>query len=180
MLSPFDDGNEDCGVHVASDILGIRRFYRALPEILDLDEESYVQNCSRAHPRLHFKPGIASEIGRFSRSYRDIRPTLSKALTAPKLDQLATSLDAHIPHPELGPRFEALSGFGVSSESPPTHKNNAAMKHRDVRLGAHTFRCEWHLKIEPNRDRIHLYFYSKWIGDGRQIFVGIFCEHLPT
>lgn len=179
VLSHFDGGTVDRGVHVASDILGIRRFYRALPEILDLDEESYVHNCSLAHPRLRFRQGIASQIRRFSRSYREIRPTLSKALTALN-DHLTDLLDANVPHTELGARFEALSGFGLSPESPRTHRNAAAMTQRDVHLGTHTIRCEWHLKIEPNRDRIYLSFYSKWIGDGQQIFVGIFCEHLPT
>jgi hypothetical protein len=37
--------------------------------------------------------------------------------------------------------------------------------------------CEWHLKIQPDRDRIHFHFGVADIGSGR-IFIGIFCYHL--
>ncbi len=157
----------------------VRLFYRDLPDLLDLGPEALINNCVRAFPNLYFKSEIAGEIKNFSRSYRDIRDDLHQALIALN-DELPRLIEAGVPHQELGARFAAVSGFDFSPESPKTHRNKDAMKERNVSLGDKTFCCEWHLKIEPHRDRIHIHFYDPCIGNGRQILVGIFCEHLTT
>lgn len=72
---------------------------------------------------------------------------------------------------------ERALGIKVSPESPRTRGSQRLMRHRDVEHGGRTHRCEWHLKIRGDRDRIH--FAVPPPGGGR-ILVGIFTAHLPT
>lgn len=179
VLPPFGDGGQDQGVFIASSENGLRRFVRALFELADIQEGEFIAASASAFPRLIFKKGIEREIRRFSRPYRQIRTTLVAGLSALN-DQLIELLDAGTPILELGPRLEAATGFGLSPESPQTHRNQAAMRARDVTYNGQTFRCEWHLKLEPHRDRIHFHLYDPRIGDGNKLLIGIFTDHLPT
>ena len=50
------------------------------------------------------------------------------------------------------------------------------MKQRDAVFEGKTYRCEWHSKIEPHRNRIH--FFPPPVGS--EIVVGLFVDHLDT
>jgi hypothetical protein len=73
----------------------------------------------------------------------------------------------------------SVSSEPAAGQSPNTHRNSAAMNQRDVLFGRHSIRCEWHLKIQPHRDRVHFMFGHQSV-DPSKILVGIFAEHLPV
>ena len=68
-------------------------------------------------------------------------------------------------------------GIEVSIEG-NTRSSERLMRHRDVEFRGRVYRCEWHSKLEPNRNRIHFRVIDG-IAETR-ILIGIFHEHLPT
>jgi hypothetical protein len=167
------------GIYDVGDLQDLRAFLLEVPEILDLNELEYIEHSAKLLDRLVFKPGIGGEIRKFSRPYKAIREDLHAALVSLN-DFLGPLLDDGRFGAELAAQFSALSGWEISPESAQTHRNRQAMREREVLLNGHSFTCEWHLKIEPHRDRIHFHSFDARIGNGRQILVGIFCEHLST
>lgn len=63
-------------------------------------------------------------------------------------------------------------GVEASPENSSVHKNKAAMSARTFKFGSRERVCEWHTKLQPNRDRI--YFE---IADGK-VWVGSIIMHL--
>jgi hypothetical protein len=53
-----------------------------------------------------------------------------------------------------------------------------AMREREVTYEGRAFRCEWHVKIERHRNRIH--FTLPGQGPGGKILIGLFVKHLST
>jgi hypothetical protein len=177
VLRPHFLAQIENGVYVVADEADLRVFLRAVPELLDLSEQEFISHCVRCYDRLFFKRDIYLEIKKFSRGYRSIRKDLSAAFAALN-DELSSLLDQKLIPKEIANRFGTLTDFELSPESPNTHKNKKAMAEREVVVGESAFMCEWHLKLEAQRDRIHVHFYDDGIGNGRQILIGIFCEHL--
>jgi len=169
------DGTNVPLIGASADLLN---FYRLAPEICDLSEAAFVALAASAFPNLHFKDGIENEIRRFSLAYRSIRSLLISALSDLN-DLLFPLLGQGLDGREIVRRFNAGSDFKISSESPKTHKNAAAMRQRTVDFGGRQARCEWHLKIRPDRDRIHFSLGDSAIAPNK-ILVGIFTAHLPT
>ncbi|MGJ3561203.1 hypothetical protein ACR6C2_34770 [Streptomyces sp. INA 01156] len=67
-------------------------------------------------------------------------------------------------------------GLDLSPESPNTKSKPKIMKQRDVEHENETYRCEWHGKEKPDRNRIHFSLPDQRLG-GR-ILIGIFTDHL--
>lgn len=164
-------------------MIALQEFYRLAPEIWNFSEVEFVQNAARAYPNLYLKTTITRQLDKFSRPYRSIRADLSEAMGDIN-DRLPRILKETKHGADVSKRFNAESRFAISPESSKTRANKAAMKLRDVmfrdvmfgkkKMGHMNVRCEWHLKLEPHRDRIHFSFeYEK-------IMIGIFCEHLAT
>ena len=68
-------------------------------------------------------------------------------------------------------------GIQISIEG-NTRGSGRLMRLRDVEFRGQVYRCEWHSKLEPNRNRIHFQ-----VIDGiaeTKILIGIFHEHLAT
>jgi hypothetical protein len=158
-------------------------FYREAPELGDFSKAEFIANSRRAYPNLYFREGIENQLDRFSRPYLAMRPALIEALSDLN-DHLPPIVDEVKSGFVVARRFNAMSRYSISPESPQPHQNKSAMKERqvefrdvkigEVRLGNINVNCEWHLKLEPDRDRVHFYFgYQK-------ILIGIFSEHLST
>ena len=163
-------------------------FYRAANELGDFTEGDLIENGKRAFPSLFFRENIAAQISKFSESYLpSMRPKIVQALS--DLNDYLPAVLAETKHaPDVENRFNALSQFSISPESPNTRRNASAIKERDVTVekrgpgGAverFTVRCEWHLKIHATRDRIHFHFGVPAIA-GNKIIIGIFCDHLTV
>ncbi len=167
----------DRNLHLIGTISQAIEFYRAAIELGDFAEECFIQNCQRAFPNLYMRAGIENEIARFSMHYKDgMRLKLTRALS--DLNDILPDLLLRLRDlREIARQFDARSEFSISPESPLTRRNAAAMRQRDVVFDRKLVRCEWHLKIEPQRDRIHFSFAEQDVAPGR-ILVGIFTEHL--
>jgi hypothetical protein len=165
-------------LHRVAEYKQLLAFYREAPEIGDFDEFAYFRQAALAFPHLFFKPDIARECRRFSEPYRAIRPELTRALAALG-DLLPVLCKANTDLRVVQKEFTVTTGFEISPDSPNTHKNQKAMRERDVIIGGTRLRCEWHVKLKPQIDRIHFHFGDAKVSDNR-IIVGILTDHLTT
>jgi hypothetical protein len=74
-------------------------------------------------------------------------------------------------------QFGAL-GVQISDENGKTKSNSKARKARTLIVEGSELQFWWHIKIHPDRDRIHI--YPDGVHSGKHIFVGIFCNHLTV
>ena len=146
-------------------------FFQLLYEWDDISESEFFKRARLAFPRLVFAADIS--FGKFQGAYRTLRPKV--------VDHLGRINDRF---PELyaaekGMPIEISSRLGIEvSIEGNTRSSERLMRLRDVEFGGQVYRCEWHSKIEPNRNRIHF-----CVIDGiaeTKILIGIFHEHLPT
>lgn len=73
--------------------------------------------------------------------------------------------------------FGAL-GINISDENGATKRNHQARNERRIVVNNEELLFWWHSKIEPHRDRIHV--YPNKVTQGGNIIVGIFCQHLTV
>jgi hypothetical protein len=158
---------------------GLLAFLRAIPDVEDLDPGIFMQHAVRAFPDLFFVGGLADQASRFSKPFRQIRPVLTRHLSALNDDFLASFKLMKAEPTAVSRHFAATSGVDATVESAKTHKNKKAMKRRNVTIDGVALCCEWHTKLEPVRDRVHFHPGTPHVGGGR-VVIGIFCEHLPT
>lgn len=152
-----------------------RRVWRQAYALEDVAEQEFFAVATFAFPSLVFHPSL--RFGRFDGSYVVVRDPVVRILSA---------LDDHFPRvltERQGlPRdiAAAMGQYGVdlSPESPTTHASEALMRQREVIYSGTTYRCEWHAKIERNRNRIH--FTLPAGGPGGCVLIGIFAEHLDV
>ena len=146
-------------------------FFRLLYEWEDVSESDFFERARLAFPRLVFAADISFR--KFQGAYRTLRPQV--------VDHLGRINDRF---PEV---YAAENGMpnGVSSRlgiqisiEGNTRSSERLMRLRDVKFRGRVYRCEWHSKLEPHRNRIHFQ-----VIDGiaeTKILIGIFHEHLPT
>lgn len=154
-------------------------FYRDVPELVSCSEENYILHAKRSFPNIAFKPEIAREFKNFSENYTKIRPKMDRVLAV--LNDLLATI-RHECHQDSGKIQKALSSeaqLEVSPESPNTHKNKKAMKEREAIFGGQSVCCEWHVKFQPNTDRMHFHFGIPSIANGK-ILVCHFTQHMST
>lgn len=172
-----------CAVMV--DVLGVSRlvqfaatpddlpaFYRSLFELEDITEQGFFTLAERAFPRLRFAAGLTFR--RFNGSYHDLRRGVVEHLAA--LDDYWAA--AYVEERGDSERIGSRLPIALSREGNRTRASEQLMKLRDVRHEGAAYRCEWHTKLEPHRNRIHFH-----PGDGRTgdcVLIGIFVDHLDT
>ena len=123
-------------------------FFRLLYEWEDVSESEFFERANLAFPRLVFAADI--NFGRFQGAYRTLRSKV--------VDHLGRINDSF---PELyasqrGMPNEISSRLGIEvSIEGNTRSSESLMRLRDVEFRGQMYRCEWHSKIEPHRNRIH-------------------------
>ena len=146
-------------------------FFRLLYELEDISEPHFFELARLAFPRLVFAADISFR--KFQGAYPTLRPKV--------VDHLGRINDRF---PELytaenGMPSEVSSRLGIQvSMEGSTRSSERLMRLRDVEFRGQVYRCEWHSKLEPNRNRIHFK-----VIDGTaetNILIGIFHEHLAT
>ena len=145
-------------------------FYRSICLVENLDEDAFLRIAERAFPDLRFANGLSFR--RFEGSYQDLFPPVVHHLGALN-DKF---VDAYRLENGHSGRISTRIGIDVSIEGSQTRASESLMKQRDALLDGRTYRCEWHSKIEPNRNRIHFFPPPA----GREIIVGLFVDHLET
>ena len=146
-------------------------FFRLLYEWDDVPESDFFQRAKLAFPRLVFAEGI--NFRNFRGAYRTLRPNVVF-----HLGRINDSfLEVYIAENGMPNEISSRLGIEVSIEG-NTRDSARLMRHRDVEFDGQVYRCEWHSKIEPNRNRIHFCVIGG-IAE-TQILIGIFHEHLRT
>ncbi len=146
-------------------------FFRLLYEWEDVSESEFFERAKLAFPRLVFAADIS--FGKFQGAYRTLRSKV--------IDHLGRINDGF---PELyaaqrGMPNEISSRLGIEvSIEGNTRNSESLMRLRDVEFRGQMYRCEWHSKIEPHRNRIHFCVIDGVAGT--EILIGIFHQHLRT
>ncbi|MBG6191360.1 hypothetical protein IWX64_002320 [Arthrobacter sp. CAN_A212] len=122
---------------------------------------------------LVFADGIWSQVRHFEGDNRTIRRQLINNLAGLN-DHLLTIRSHHVTNDRIILEMKIRADVVCSPDSPKTHKNNRAMKQREVETAFGKVDCEWHAKLEPHRNRIHF-----GLNRGK-VFIGIFSGHLET
>jgi len=172
-----------CGLHTVTrddkvaevvfvvDAADERWLWRAAYELEDISEASFFQVARRAFPSLTFFPTLS--FTKFEGSYRSVRAEVVRHLGALNDDWTPV-------YSEMNGNAEQIStriGIDVSRESSRTRASERVMRLRDVELNGQGYRCEWHSKLGPHRNRIHFHPGDESLGGP---LIGIFCDHLDT
>ncbi|MCZ4618454.1 hypothetical protein [Rhodococcus qingshengii] len=126
-----------------------------------------------AFPDLIFPNGIWSQIGNFDGRFRDNLPKIVKHLSGLN-DHARNIWIDHSEPAEIMAYMGSLAGIDCSKDSPNTHKNSSAMASRRVYFEDGELLCEWHTKLEKDKNRIH------FAVENEKVYVGIFAKHLIT
>lgn len=146
-------------------------FFRLLYEWEDVSESEFFERAGLAFPRLVFASDISFR--KFQGPYRTLRPKV--------VDHLGRINDSfpEVYAAENGMPNEISSRIGIDvSFEGNTRSSERLMRLRDVVFRGQVYRCEWHSKIEPNRNRIHFRVIDGIAGT--EVLIGIFHEHLRT
>lgn len=146
-------------------------FFRLLYEWEDVSESEFFERARLAFPRLVFASDISFR--KFQGAYRTLRARVVYHLGRIN-DRFPEVYAAEngMPH-----QISSRLGIEVSIEG-HTRRSERLMRQRDVEFGGQVYRCEWHSKIEPHRNRIHFHVID---GTGEpRVLIGIFHEHLAT
>lgn len=93
-------------------------------------------------------------------------------------DHFADALAKHAGKPADVQAELGHHGLVLSPESPKTRSKPKIMKQREVVHEGEVYRCEWHAKKEPSRNRVHFSLPAQSLGD--RVLIGIFMDHLDT
>lgn len=165
----------DGDVFFFSDCGELPRFWRHLFTFENVTEKHFHDYGVVAFPELVLHPLLT--FGKFDGAYRDLREPVVHTLGALN-DHFPHVYEKHAGHGGNVSAVLGACGLTASMESPKTHGSRTAMKQREVEYDGRTYRCEWHAKIEPHRNRIH--FTPPDRGPNGRMLVGVFVDHLDT
>ena len=137
----------------------------------NVPESEFFERARLAFPRLVFAADISFR--RFQGAYRTLRPKVVDHLGRIN-DRFPEVYAAQNGMPNA---ISSHLGIDVSIEG-NTRSSERLMRLRDVEYRGQVYRCEWHSKLEPHRNRIHF-----CVIDGvaeTDVLIGIFHEHLTT
>lgn len=135
------------------------------------DEAEFFLRAEHAFPRTRFAEGVSFK--RFDGAFRDLLPEVVRHLGIVDRNFI------RVHHEETGRSdlVAARLGLNISIESSRTRRSKH-MKARNVDYKGTIYVCEWHTKIEPHRNRIHIAIASD--GGEEILLVGMFVNHLST
>jgi hypothetical protein len=185
-------GAGSADLHFVADEAGRRKFWRKVVLLQGDNLESLLRYSQHAYPNLHFVDGTLQHADQLAGGYLGSRQKLQQALAV--LDDWGCwvftwpppSITANEgPPPDATARpnnqlvRQRLSGFGIdaSLENANVQAHRASREARETVIGSRTLYCEWHVKLEPHRNRIH--FHAPIPESGEKVVIGMIHEHLP-
>lgn len=180
-------------VHWVLDEVGHRRFWRAAIEVEGGDERRLEMFAPHAFPDLYFIDCVWRGLHRLGGGYLASRDEVMRYLCV--LDDYGAWVFT-CPPPALSPneiggdekrggkptnqvierRFLGFN-LNVAPEKPNVAADPVCRNAREVTIGTKTLYCEWHGKIEPHRNRIHI--HAPVPESGNRVVIAIIDEHLP-
>jgi len=171
---PVRTGGDSADVFFFSKGQQLPAFWRSLFALESVPEDEFFALSVLAFPNSIFHPKLSFQ--RFEGSYILLRDRVV-AILGGLDDYFETEFRRcnGLPH-DVQASF-GRHGFDLSPESPKTRKSEKLMSLRDVEYKGRVYRCEWHAKLEPGRNRIHFALPDNLDG---KILIGIFVVHLKT
>ena len=145
-------------------------FYRSLYALEDVGKEGFFDLARNAFPDLCLAANL--NFGSFDGGYA-LRDLVVQHLSALN-DRFS---EFYVSESGNSAQISIRIKIDVSIEG-GTRSSQRLMAMRDVIFEGRTYRCEWHSKLEPHRNRIH--FYPADASTHGKILIGIFTSHLPT
>lgn len=165
------DSEGQCQAFIIGSDFNRCEFYRSIFAVENVQESDFFIWTSIAFPQLRFADGLTFR--RFSGAYQDLRDSVVTHLAALNDRFMA----AFVRHHGMSDDVAADVGVDLSIEG-NARKSEHLMVLRDVTYRGKRYRCEWHSKLEPHRNRIHF-----CPGDDEIhgcVLIGIFVDHLLT
>lgn len=179
-------------VHWVADEATNRAFWRAAIDDEGGSAETLERLAPHAFPSLYFHTDVWQGLRSFAGGYHAARAELQRYLT---------SLDDHgawaftFPPPALAPgeaagldgnalppnqlverRFRGLN-LDMAPESPDVRADGNCRRAREIGVGDRILYCEWHAKLEPHRNRIHV--HPPVPESNGKVVIAKFHQHLP-
>lgn len=179
-------------MHFVGDEAGRVNFWRSAIKLEGDNLMSLVRYAEHAYPSLYFVDGVLSNADHLGGGYTASRHRVCMALSVlndwgfwtfrhppPSIspdDTIEPHIDAQPSNQLIQNR---LSGFGVvaAPENPNVRSDGDSRRARETKVGGVTIYCEWHIKLEPHRNRIH--FHAPVPESGNRVVIGMIDEHLP-
>ena len=175
------------------DEVGHREFWRTAIEVEGDNEATLEALGSHAFPNLYFHNGVWNGLQRLGGGYSAQRGEIKKCLGVlsdygawifscppPALSPDETGADATtggMPTNQVIERRFLGFNLNVTPEKPNVFVDKVCRTAREVKVGTKTLYCEWHAKLEPHRNRIHI--HAPIPESGNKVVVAIIDEHLP-
>lgn len=159
-------------VHYVADEASHVAFFRAAFEVENADEDDFAALALHAFPDLAFADNLWRGLRDFSKSYRDRRDDLVEALGA--FSDHGRRIFA-LPQSLWIAEFGAV-GLTISPES-SNDMRGRCLTHRQRTWRGKLITFEWHIKLDPHIDRIHV--ASGYGHTNGPPIVGILIDHLP-
>jgi hypothetical protein len=179
-------------LHFVATEAGRRRFWREAIVLEGDSADSLRRNAAHAYPDVLFVEGVLANLEGLTGGYLALRGRVRAALAVLDDDghwiftcppPVATRReDPPPPSATLPPnhlirvRFSHY-GLDVAPENPDVQAHRRSREARETTLMGRTLYCEWHIKLEPHRNRVHLHRPVQESGD--KVVVAMIHEHLP-
>lgn len=178
-------------VHFVGDEEGRVAFWRDAIKIEGDNVASLVRFAPSAYPNIYFLPGVVANVDRFDGGYLALRTQVQATFEA--LDRHGVWIFTEAP-PAVSPdeprrgtepaptnqiieeRFLNV-GLHAAPENPDVRLKEKTRSAREATIGKATLYCEWHIKMQPHRNRIHVHGPVK--ESDHRVVVGMIDEHLP-
>ncbi|WP_297932322.1 hypothetical protein [uncultured Brevundimonas sp.] len=171
---------------------GRRAFWRDAVAVEGNGHAQLQAFASRAFPNLFFAPDVLGSLRTLPGGYPAIRDRVTHSLSV--LDDHGKWIfqapppvirpdEPPGPNPHAPPtdriielRFQGF-GIDIAPENPNVRQNRTSREAREISLSGETLYCEWHIKLEPHRNRI--YVHRPTPESNQKVIVAIIHEHLP-
>lgn len=175
------------------DEAGHKDFWRTAIEVEGGDEATLEALSPHAFPDLYFHNGVWHGLQRLGGGYLAQRGEIKRYLRVlndfgawvftcppPALSPNETGADATTggrpTNQVIERRFLGLN-LNVAPEKPNVATDAACRTAREITIRTKTLYCEWHAKLEPHRNRIHI--HAPVPESGNKVVIAIIDEHLP-
>lgn len=149
-------------------------FFRDAVSVENADERGFAILARSAFPLLQFVEGVFGGLRDFSRPFRDRRGDLVFHLSV--LNDAGARIFALAQNQRIEAEFRALQVI-MSPETRETIADGRCRRARERVHGDETLVFDWHMKVEPQIDRIHV--HPGTAASAGRVLVGIFHAHLP-
>ena len=179
-------------VHFVGTEADRREFWRSALATSHMSLEQLSALASRAYPDILFIDGAIAGAAGFGGGYIPQREAVLSCFatlsdfgawiftTAPPSlrpsDTVGPTLNVKLPNQLIERRFRGFS-IDAAPEKPNVRADRRCREAREVVAGTATLYCEWHLKLEPHRNRI--YIHPPTSATSNKVVVAIMHEHLP-